>query len=279
MTGKMTNLTVLETSGVDHPAHLHEGFLVMKAADRTQAEAVVSAFGKKESTVTEKSTASSVTAEDITKAVDKAIQPILDQLAEGWKSLRDFAEKTDSDTPSAEAAAATDAPAADPALAAETQQEMALSADVLKSAPEAVIKAIESQRAEIAKAREEVAKERDIRLDGEAVTFAKATWPNLGLPEETVKSIRRVSVVDADLGETLKQMLTSANAQLDGSSILGELGTGGTSDNPTVKAVDRVEDLAKALVEEGKYDTIQKARVAVYNAEPELATAVKEEAR
>ena len=28
---KLTELTIKETSGVDHPAHLHEGWLVMKA--------------------------------------------------------------------------------------------------------------------------------------------------------------------------------------------------------------------------------------------------------
>lgn len=32
-TRKMVNLAIEETSGVDHPAHLHEGWLVMKAAD------------------------------------------------------------------------------------------------------------------------------------------------------------------------------------------------------------------------------------------------------
>jgi len=30
---KLTELTIKETSGVDHPAHLHEGWLVMKAED------------------------------------------------------------------------------------------------------------------------------------------------------------------------------------------------------------------------------------------------------
>lgn len=33
-TRKMVNLSIEETSGVDHPAHLHEGWLVMKAADQ-----------------------------------------------------------------------------------------------------------------------------------------------------------------------------------------------------------------------------------------------------
>ena len=30
---KLTELTIKETSGVDHPAHLHEGWMVMKSED------------------------------------------------------------------------------------------------------------------------------------------------------------------------------------------------------------------------------------------------------
>lgn len=41
-TRKMVNLAIEETSGVDHPAHLHEGWLVMKAADAAVLEAVES---------------------------------------------------------------------------------------------------------------------------------------------------------------------------------------------------------------------------------------------
>lgn len=280
MTGKMTDLIVAETSGVDHPAHLHEGFLVMKAADRPKAEAVLTAFGKKESPMspTAPLTVVNVTAaEDIQKAIDKALRPILDQFAEGWKALRDFAEKSDTEVPSTEvdpAAAPTD-----PVLAAQAQNELALSADMLKSAPEAVVKAIEAQRAELAKAREDIAKERDIRLDMEAVQFAKATWPNLGLPDTTVKAVRRAESVDPSLGEALKQLFTSANAQLDGAPLLAELGTAATIDKAAGTASDQVEVKAKAMVEAGQYDTIQKARVAVYEAEPELAAAVKEEVR
>lgn len=37
-TRKMVNLDIEETSGVDHPAHLHEGWLVMKAAPRDEVE-------------------------------------------------------------------------------------------------------------------------------------------------------------------------------------------------------------------------------------------------
>lgn len=38
---KMVRLAVDETSGVDHPAHLSEGWLVMKSADAEAIEAVI----------------------------------------------------------------------------------------------------------------------------------------------------------------------------------------------------------------------------------------------
>ena len=38
---KMVRLAVDETSGVDHPAHLSEGWLVMKSANAEEIEAVI----------------------------------------------------------------------------------------------------------------------------------------------------------------------------------------------------------------------------------------------
>ena len=40
-TRKMVNLAIEETSGVDHPAHLHEGWLVMKSADESEVQRVL----------------------------------------------------------------------------------------------------------------------------------------------------------------------------------------------------------------------------------------------
>lgn len=41
-TRKMVNLSIEETSGVDHPAHLHEGWLVMKSASSEDVEKAMS---------------------------------------------------------------------------------------------------------------------------------------------------------------------------------------------------------------------------------------------
>jgi hypothetical protein len=280
MVGKMTDIHVKETSGVDHPAHLHEGFLVMKAADRPRAEAAVAAFGKKaDMTTPPASKAVPMTPEDITKAIDKALQPILDNLAKGWSDLRAYAEKNDSSVPSTEG---TDpnAAGADPAVAAQAQTDMALSADMLKSAPEAVAKAFDAQRDELRKAREEIAKERTIRLDNEAIAFAKANYPNLNLPDETVKSIRLATETDPTVGEALKALLVSHNAMLDGVDVLKELGSSSTStETAPGTALATVEEKAKALMESdpAKFDTIQKAKAHVYETDADLAARAREE--
>ena len=42
---KMVNLSIEETSGVDHPAHLHEGWLVMKAASEDAVAVALDSVG------------------------------------------------------------------------------------------------------------------------------------------------------------------------------------------------------------------------------------------
>ena len=41
MARKLVKLSIKETSGVDHPAHLHDGWVVMKSATPADAEAVL----------------------------------------------------------------------------------------------------------------------------------------------------------------------------------------------------------------------------------------------
>jgi len=57
---KMVRLAVDETSGVDHPAHLSEGWLVMKSANAEEIEAVIDSLTEttitKEDSVSDEST-------------------------------------------------------------------------------------------------------------------------------------------------------------------------------------------------------------------------------
>jgi hypothetical protein len=87
---KLTELMVKETSGVDHPAHLHEGWLVMKSADLDNAlEAVTTT---KEIPVELEATEKAVDA--VEKAID--LEDIRKELTDLRKALADAnAEKVE----------------------------------------------------------------------------------------------------------------------------------------------------------------------------------------
>lgn len=289
---KMVDLDVFETSGVDHPAHLHEGFAVMKSGDPTTARALWSALGKdKRMTAANarqapaaKTAAPAAPAEaDMSKAVDEAVQkaidgklqPILDQIAAGWKALREYAESTDTEVPTAEAAA-PDA-AAGQVLAAEN-------AELLKAMPDAVRLLIEKSNAAVAKAqadaqeaRSEVTKERELRLDREAISKSEATFGNLALNHgEVAPALRRLEVASPEVAKSITELLTATNAQLDGNALLKEFGT--AKGAPTGDAMTQVVTKAQALVSEGKFDNINLAKAHVFETEPALAEAVRQEA-
>lgn len=278
MAKKLVGLQVHETSGVDHPAHLHEGFLVMKAADTNKARAVLAALGKDTNLMAGTSSATpaakaatpapalsaEAVADIVAKAIDSKLQPILDGLAQSWQELRQYAESADDATPTP----------ADAAPAAPADVLAGLDPTLAKALPEAVTALLKSRDEDLRKAREDIATERDARLDQEAIAKAKDTFGNLGLPDEFVKAVRRISAADEALGKSLNELLVATNAQLDGAPLLKELGTSAEGVNKS--ATVEVEDLAKALVADGTHDTIQKARVAVYEARPDLVAKIRE---
>lgn len=285
MPKKMTDIEVLETSGVDHPAHLHEGFAVMKAANPETASAILRALGK-EPTMTgpQKSAASGTStdvaaaaAEAVQKAIDSKLQPILDGLAQSWKDLRGYAETTDEETPS------TDAPAAD-AAAAPAAADVAAATELLKSAgaPEAVQAILKSlgDRATAAEtqAKEALAKaaeERDARLDRDATDEFRKAYGNLALnAEEYGPAMRRLADANPTVHKSLTEMLTASNAQLDGAGLFEEVGTAVTKS----AGYKDVEGRAQELVNSGRFDTIQKARAHIYETDPASVAASRQEA-
>lgn len=293
MPTKMTRLTVNETSGVDHPAHLHEGWAVMKAADPTVAKAAFAALGKKENmTVPIKATprpaVKALSADDIAsiveKAIDSKLQPILDSLGQNWQDLRAFAESESGDTPTGAGPAAADAPA----MAAGTMPVTAAvgEAEALEKAlatmPAAVRTMLEKSRSDAAEAvtkalaAEKVAKAATDELaDEKAIAKAATDWSNIALTAEVVKSVRRLEQADPELHKATVALLTATNAQLDGSALVKELGqasngTGGET------ALQQVTKAAQVLVDNGEAATLTVAKSIVFERQPELATAVRE---
>ena len=239
---KMVNLSIEETSGVDHPAHLTEGWLVMKSADESDVQRVLHESLNREDSPME-------------------------------ETVKEQTEETPKDEATVEASAETVVETPVEAVVAEV--EASSDEEVLKSAPEAVIKMVEDLRkakeyAE-SKANEamiELQKQRDAKADAEAIEKAKA-WSHLNLDAEFVgKSLRQLNSVDTKLAKSVEDILTSVNAQAESANIFAEIGS--TINAAPDNAYGRMTIMAKSLVDSGKASSVEAgiAQVAVQN--PEL---------
>lgn len=260
-TRKMVNLAIEETSGVDHPAHLAEGWIVMKAADPADVEKAISdedlpevsesdADGmEKQSTDAQEGHMEKSTEERLDEAL-KALEKAEARIAEMEKEM---ASKGDSE---------------------EMEDE---EGDMMKSAPESVRKAFEEmqKQAEEAVAKAEAAeealrKEREERADAEAVEKAREAFAALGLDAEAVgPALRRLADTDESLAKAVESTLTAANAKVESADIFTEIGS---TPVQTGSAFHKAESLAKAAVADGSAATIEQAMADVFTSDPSLYT-------
>lgn len=241
---KMVNLSIEETSGVDHPAHLHEGWLVMKSANESDVQRVFDDSLNKEDSSMENN-------------IEEQLQKALEALAKAEARIEELESMQKS--------------------ALENEQEVVVETpeDLLKSAPESVIKMVEDLRKakEDAEAKaeivvEELQKQRDEAQDAEAIAKA-SEWSHLNLDAEFVgKALRRLGSVDAELAKSVEDVLSSVNAQAESSDIFAEIGK-----SVNVNADDaygRMTIMAKSLVDSGQAKTIEAGIAQVAVASPEL---------
>jgi membrane protein involved in colicin uptake len=241
---KMVNLSIEETSGVDHPAHLHEGWLVMKSANETDVQRVLDDSLNKEDSKME-------------QTVEEQLQKALEALAKAEARIEELESMQKS--------------------ALENEQEVAVETpeDLLKSAPESVVKMVEDLRKakEEAEAKAEEAeatlqKQREEAEDAEAIEKARA-WSHLNLDAEVVgKAIRRLTSVDAELAKSIEDVLSSVNAQAESSDIFAEIGKSVNLTNDD--AYGRMTAMAKSLVDAGKATSIEAGIASVAGSNPEL---------
>jgi hypothetical protein len=243
---KMTNLVVEETSGVDHPAHLHPGWIVMKSSDQAEVAAVVESLlhpTEEAMPDVEKAETPDVTVESLQEELAKAREEI--------ETLRGNAET----------------------VAPEPSED-----DLVKSAPEPVQKMLEDLRTEreaaLAKAADAEAAlvaEREAAADAAAIAKAR-DWSNLAIDAEKVgPALRHLADVDADLAKAITEVLDAANAQSESAAIFEELGkSSGPSEGD---AFSRMTALAKAAVEAGTAPTFEQAFATVAVSNPDLYAA------
>lgn len=237
---KMVALKVLETSGVDHPAHLEEGWIVMKNATATEDPMPAD--------------------DEIIEIDDTNLDRVVELEAELAKAREQIAALTKS------------VDATDPEDDAEEGDE-----ELLKSLPEPVRQMLAKAQSEADNAREELRKEREIQRDREFVAKAQG-WSNLQIDAaELGVALRKVADINADIVAVIERSLDAANEQQEAAAIFSELGksTSAASGN----AFGKVQSLAKAAVANGDFATVEQAISGLIAKNPDLYTEYLSEQR
>jgi hypothetical protein len=252
----MVNLNIEETSGVDYPAHLHDGWLVMKAANPSDVQTVLESSVSKEDSMSE----------SIESRLDEALELLTkaeERIAELEDGTEEVADETEANKKKKKMAKEDDA------MDSSEEEE-----DVMKSMPEPVQKAFETLRkqAEEAQAKADEAEsvlqtEREAHADAEAIEKARG-WSHLSLDAQEVgPALRRLAQIDETLAKSVTEVLESVNAQAESADIFAEIGrTTGISGN----AFSQLESMAKSAVSEGKASTVEQALSDLAVAEPSL---------
>ena len=282
---KMVSLNIEEASGVDHPAHLHEGWLVIKSDNLTGMDDLLSDLNKQDNNSDEslyqKGTEEETMAQDDTQIVideakttpeveiDKAMHNGEDKKKMSYddmmKKIADLEEELDKAN---KKLAKMMKPEDD-----EMKKEDITS--LIKSAPEPIREMLESMEKSAKEAQTRVAEielvlksERVARADEEAVEKAKA-WKFLGLDAEKIgPALRQLAEVNSDLAKSVEEALSSVNAQAESANIFAEIGK---SANPaTGNAYDQLTSLAKSVTETKKGVTFEQAFANAVIANPDL---------
>ena len=253
-TRKMVNLAIEETSGVDHPAHLHEGWLVMKSASESEVQRVLDKSLTKEDSNMEDMKTTEATEDKVEKTVEEELAMAQARIAELEAKLAEKEMK-----PEEEVVMAMDEDSMEP----KKEEE-----DYMKSAPTSVVKMITDLKKQAEEATAELRKERVARADAQSVEKAKG-WANLNLNAEKVgPALRRLSETDSELAKSVEEILSSVNAQAESASIFAEIGK--SADFKSGNAYERMTTLAKSAVEEGVAKSFAQALADVASKNPDL---------
>ena len=279
-TKKLVNLDVVETSGVDRAAHLHDGFLVMKSAteqDRVTNQ-LLSALGKSKennlSSVSEQIEAAVAKAagdyEEKVAALEAALEAAKNQAADLALKLEEI-QAMQGEEEMGDVEEAMPAPSEEVTAAmADVPEEVAKSILSLPAEQQEIMaKAFKAQSDATAKAVEEIRKERDIRLDAEAINKSKEVFKNVGIDHTSVApALRRLSEINPELAKTVESVLATADAQISESGLLKEFGTSSTT-APSV--MEEAKSLAKSLMESGAVKTLEQGIEKVLDGNSDLA--------
>ena len=253
---KMVSLNIEETSGVDHPAHLQEGWLVIKSKD-TDVSDLLSDLVKNENTSSDRLNQDGTEEEpmpqdeatvETTEVVEK------DALADAQAKIKELEMKLGETMKELDKMYAMEDKKKKSMYEDEKMKKSDDIEDVIKSAPEAVQavvaemrKAADEATARATAAEEVLLKEREDRADAEAVAKAKA-WGHLPIEAEKIgPALRRLAGIDADLAKSVEEMLNAVEAQAESANIFAEIGKSATPTNGS--AYEQLTSMAKAVAE------------------------------
>ena len=262
---KMTNLLIEETSGVDHPAHLHEGWLVVKASDTaTVAEVEASLPELMEASMSEATetvdTEVRLEADEV-EAAEVETKQVEEELAMAQARIAELESRI------AELEGMMEPEMEEEPMEGEDMMEESVVA-LAKSAPADVRKALVDMAKAKAQAEAALVKEREDRADAEAIVKARETFKHLNIEAEKIgPALRRLAGIDSDLAKSVEDALISADAQNESADIFTEVGKGYA---PKGDAIERMTSLAKAAVAEGKAATVEQALATVAIENPAL---------
>jgi len=270
---KMVGLNIEETSGVDHPAHLHEGWLVIKSENSGVDDLLSDLKANKESDA-------SLSMEETMpqeEKVELAVHMKPEEEKEKGMSYGDMEEKIKQLTEELEKTKAELEKTKEKMKKKEENEvEKNNSVDsLIKSAPEPLRKmlaSLEQEKADAlakaAEAEEVLKSERTVRANAESIEKAKA-WKFLSLDAEKVgPALRQLAEVDAELAKSVEEALSSVNAQAESANIFAEIGK---SANPTTgNAYEQLTSMAKSATELNNNLTFEQAFANAVNTNPDL---------
>lgn len=260
---KMTDLTIEETSGVDHPAHLHEGWLVIKTVNPETVADVqrnlpepMEAQMEETTEVVEELKAEEMMPETESKGVEEDLAVALARITELEARISEMESSMEEPEMEME----------DVMEGAEMLDEETLA--LAKSANPDVRSAIVKMAREKAVAEQALATEREASADAEATLKAKSAFSHLNIEADKIgPALRRLAGIDAELAKSVEIALSAADAQNESADIFTEVGKGFV---PAGDAINKMTSLAKAAVAEGKATTIEQALSDVATQNPAL---------
>jgi hypothetical protein len=277
---KMVSLNIEEASGVDHPAHLHEGWLVIKSDNLTSMDDLLSDLNKTENQSDESLNQRGTEEEPMAQDETQKAAPMPEEDKEKMMKPEDEAKMSYDDMKKKIKDLEEELDKAMKKLAkmADKEDEMKKEEDVsslIKQAPEAVRVMLETMeksanesKARVAEIEAVLKSERVARANEDAVEKAKA-WKFLGLDADKVgPALRELAEINEDLAKSVEEALSSVNAQAESANIFAEIGK---SANPaTGNAYDQLTSLAKSVTENKNGVTFEQAFADAVSSNPDL---------